>query len=250
LDVTEIRSAFALSESLPEKVRRFRDERIARIVAEETPVPLRPFPKTVLHLLPVGSLDPTTRIDTTPLQDQVNELSPMNAMGGWRNRHNLEGFMTYSQVDNSTYQSTYLQIFRNGAIEAVESVMIQDKHRLQVGSPPVISTTAFEYEVIKSLTKFVKLEDRLGMDPPIFIILSLIGVKGFGIFPPRNWFSEPSNYVIDRDMLLLPESILQGFGEQSDKLLQPAFDALWQCAGYKRDIHYQDSGEGRWSINP
>lgn len=55
LDVTQIRSAFALSDSLPEKIRRFRDERIGRIVADELPVPLTPHPKTVLHLLPFSA---------------------------------------------------------------------------------------------------------------------------------------------------------------------------------------------------
>src|SRR5207253_9516967 len=47
LDVGELRSAFALSESLPERIRRFRDERLVRIVAGETPLPLRDGPKVV-----------------------------------------------------------------------------------------------------------------------------------------------------------------------------------------------------------
>lgn len=40
LDVTEIRHAFSMSESVGERIRAFRDERISRILAGETPVPL------------------------------------------------------------------------------------------------------------------------------------------------------------------------------------------------------------------
>jgi hypothetical protein len=45
VDVTEIRSAFGLSESLPDKIRWFRDDRVAKIVADETPVKLTGFPE-------------------------------------------------------------------------------------------------------------------------------------------------------------------------------------------------------------
>ena len=40
LDVDEIRAAFALSETTSEQIRNFRRERLAAIVAGETPVPL------------------------------------------------------------------------------------------------------------------------------------------------------------------------------------------------------------------
>jgi hypothetical protein len=99
LDVTEIRSAFALSESLPEKIRRFRDERLARIVAEETPTPLPPFPKTVLHLLPVSALDPTTRIDVSPVESRYSNVQPLATyLKSWGARYNLDGILVPKQA--------------------------------------------------------------------------------------------------------------------------------------------------------
>src|SRR5262249_24965211 len=38
LDIGEIRSAFALSEAVPEKIQAFRSERLAKIISAETPV--------------------------------------------------------------------------------------------------------------------------------------------------------------------------------------------------------------------
>jgi hypothetical protein len=63
LDVGEIRTAFAYSETLPERVRRFREERLGRVVAAETRAGPKDGPKVVLHLLPLRSLDPAFQID-------------------------------------------------------------------------------------------------------------------------------------------------------------------------------------------
>jgi hypothetical protein len=124
LDVMQIRSAFSISESLPEKVRRFRDERIARIVAGETPIPLPDRPKIVLHLLPAASLDPSTRVDFSVLTANHKLQEPINTWNGWIPRFNLDGFLVHSNAHQPSVPVTYLQAFRNGALEAVESQLI------------------------------------------------------------------------------------------------------------------------------
>ena len=55
LDVAEIRAAFALSEALPEKIRGFRADRLAKIIAGETPLPLKEGRMAVLHMLPISN---------------------------------------------------------------------------------------------------------------------------------------------------------------------------------------------------
>ena len=56
LDVHEIRAAFIAGTEAATRVKRFRDERIGKIIAGETPVPLRSRgdAKVVLHVVPVG----------------------------------------------------------------------------------------------------------------------------------------------------------------------------------------------------
>src|SRR3972149_8087710 len=51
LDVGELRIAFNLSETTTERIRNFRLDRISKILANETPVPLYDNPKIVLHLI-------------------------------------------------------------------------------------------------------------------------------------------------------------------------------------------------------
>ena len=63
LDVREIGGAFLRRGELRHEIRRFRDERLGRIVADDTPVPLTGGPRIVLHVVSVASLDPEHRVD-------------------------------------------------------------------------------------------------------------------------------------------------------------------------------------------
>jgi hypothetical protein len=249
LDVTEIRSAFALSETLPEKIRRFRDERIGRIVADELPVPLPAHPKTVLHLLPLSALDPTTRIDVAPLLSRSSDFPPMSLhhLHSWGPRYNLDGLLLTGNSGNPVSPSSYLQLFRSGAVEAVESLMLRSQRERESGLDPLISAMAFENALIVDLDRFLRLLELVRVEPPVVVMLSLIGVKGYRLFLPNRMIDNVSHYQIDRDTLHLPEGLMQSFGEPADKLLQTAFDAIWQCVGYERDTLYQYGGKGRWS---
>lgn len=63
MDVIQIRTAFELSGTVQDRIRKFRDGRLARIIAGETPVPLDAGAKLVMHLLPVASFSRGFNID-------------------------------------------------------------------------------------------------------------------------------------------------------------------------------------------
>lgn len=143
--------------------------------------------------------------------------------------------------------ATYLQLFRSGAIEAVESMILRCQREREAGLDPIISASAFENVLIVALDRYLRLLELVQIEPPVVVMLSLIGVKGYRLYLPDRMIDRVSQHQVDRDALLLPEGMMQSFEEPADKLLQPAFDAIWQCVGYERDTLYQDSGKGRWS---
>jgi hypothetical protein len=245
LDVSQIRSAFALSESLPVKIRRFRDERIARIVADETPITLPQFPKIVLHLLPIASLDPTAQIDLAGLKYQNLLQTPINPGDGWSPRFNLDGFLVYSEAGTPRIPVTYLQFFRSGALEAVEARLISFDNQNNPASPHgpqnYVSSIYCERTLIMALHGFLKAAKHLGLEPPMFVMLSFIGVRGYRILSERS--DHEGSYAFDRDNLFLPEAMMESYDDRADKLLQPAFDAVWQAAGFERCHHYKN---GQW----
>ena len=60
-------SMVILSDTLPQKIQHFRDNRLARIVAEEAPVNLRKNPKIILHLLPIEAFQNNSQLDIQSL---------------------------------------------------------------------------------------------------------------------------------------------------------------------------------------
>lgn len=67
LDVWEPQEAFNLSKTITERIRRFREDRITKIISGETPARLFDDHKVILHLIPLNSFDPAKRYDLTML---------------------------------------------------------------------------------------------------------------------------------------------------------------------------------------
>lgn len=120
LDVGEIRSAFALSESVPEKIRAFRTDRLARIISGEAPVSLNSNRVMVLHLLPISAVDGRSSTDVSREANRlVLSLAPLSSQG-WSHRFNADGFLTYDTKgwgQSKRNASTYVQVFGSGALE-------------------------------------------------------------------------------------------------------------------------------------
>jgi Putative DNA-binding domain len=243
LDVVEIRSAFALSDALPERVRRFRDDRLARILANEMPVGMLDKPKVVLHLLPVSALDHANRVDLSSLPERTLELQPLVSYSGWTPRFNLDGYLTFSAGNGESSALSYFQIFRTGAVEAVEAGMFTSSKPPEANPRGGISSAYLEKFVIEGVRRYLKVMQSLGIEPPVFVMLSLLGVKGFTLATANDaWFD--NSYVLDRDALLLPDRLVEDLEEPADKILQEVFDAMWQAAGFPQCRHYTN---GRWS---
>jgi hypothetical protein len=99
MDVSEIRTAFNVSESIGERLTRFRDDRLAKIIAGETPIALQPGARLVLHLTPLSSFTLGAYIDSSIQMTMRRQLAPI-AGRGWNHRHNLDGFVTFANAAN------------------------------------------------------------------------------------------------------------------------------------------------------
>ena len=158
---------------------------------------------------------------------------------GWNNRYNLEGFLTFSGGREEESHS-YVQLFRNGIIEAVEGLFLEPHHK---GERLLIPSIAYEKELISSLTDYLSILKTLNVEPPIFIFLTLLGVKGYSMAVDRWKYRISESHTIDRDILLLPEIMIEGYEDTAEKVLRPAFDSIWNACGFPRSFNYNDNGE-------
>jgi hypothetical protein len=77
------------------------------------------------------------------------------------------------------------------------------------------------------------------------VIASLIGVKGVAISLGDAFQTPfPPEFPIDRDLLVLPDVIVEGRDQDIATLLRPAFDAMWQASGWERSHGYD--AQGKW----
>lgn len=234
LDVEELKNAFKLSESLIEKIKSFREDRLSSINADESPIISNGESKTVIHIIPLNAFDFGKNYDLSPLQNNQN-FRPIYSHAG-RERHNLDGMIAYT-----TNTPNYVQIFRNGIIESVDVDLLDPQH-----DGKIIPSILYERNILESVEKYLSiLNDDLNIETPILVFLSLLNVKGYAMATNSMAFSLKhlrEHYLIDRDVLLLPEIQIEEYPDELDKTLKPCIDALWNACGYPESNNYDENG--------
>ena len=237
MDVSELRAAFLLSETTAERIRNFRESRLARIVAGETPVRLYNAPKIVLHIVPIGAFATMEGIDLSSVEEGEWPCPIGSVERDYR--YNFDGVVIYDTADKPIPVS-YVQIFRNRSVEAVDAELL-------VRSRPArrIVPNSFEESMVKALEEYLPFQERISAEPPLVLMLSLLNVSGYTM-SLRS--SEPQENPIDRDCLLVPEILVDSFDCDVPRLLKPAFDAIWNACGHPRSRNYDENG--RWKLKP
>ena len=247
MDVAELRVAFTLTETAAERIRRFREDRVSRAFADETPVPLREPAKTVLHLVSISSFQPGRAYDIDRIASHAQRMTPINAAAGYA-RYNFDGLLTSSDRSEQRPYS-YVQLFRNGIIEAVDISLVGPSSLGQV-----IPATGFERQLIHSVRQYLGVLRDLDVELPVFLFLSLLGVQGYSISrkpvsPDAATARSPGeSETIDRDCLLVPEVILDSYNAAANKAatgkaLRACFDPVWQACGWRGSLNYNNDGE-------
>jgi hypothetical protein len=208
-------------------------------MANETPVPFYETAKIVLHMIPIISFNPAQSYDISIITSQPKSMLPIGFQsGGFSYRYNLDGFFSYSGGEGEE-SHPYVQLYRNGIIEAVEGALLAQKNTGQL----IIYSPYYEEKLIKSLTEYLLLLNKLNVELPIFIFLTLLGVKGYSMGVDKSRYSIPKAYTIDRDVLSLPEVIVDSYDMKAEEILKPCFDSIWNACGFARSFNYNENGE-------
>ena len=235
LDVAELRTAFNMTEAIAERIRRFTIDRVSKTIANENPIELNVGAKIILHLTPMISFRLAQNYDINSIASRYTQMPPISHYG-FSNRYNLDGLLVYSADEGQAY--SYAQLFRTGIIEAVDSILLsRDNGDLYIPS------ITYEERLIEAVSNYTSVQKSLNIEPPIFIFLSFIGVRGYRMGVGHG--IRPSNVRIDRDVLLLPEVIINSYDFQPTLILKSTFDSVWNACGYSRSLNYNANGE--WS---
>jgi len=236
MDVLQLREAFLQSELTLERARGFRHDRLDSIERGDTPVPLPEGPKIALHIVPLTAFDARASVDVHRVAEDPTRMMPIFGQEiGWGHRYNFDGFLTFRPGTEHPVSRTYTQLFRTGAIEATTTSFFDPAQR-------VIYARAYEPEIVRAVERYLNLETMLGVGPPLVVMLSLVGVRGYTMWLPPD-YDYPSHGGIERDTLVAPEQLVEELSAPPAQILRRSFDAVWNACGYPRSLNYDENGE-------
>jgi Putative DNA-binding domain len=230
-NVEELRRIFTETPLLAERARSFRLERIARIAAHETPVPLQDGGILILHVAPFAAFDFGHSFSLDHVSANPDNFPPI--AGTSRNYGiTFDGFLTASTAGGlSSPQRAYVQVLRTGIVESVVSSISRGKDNNFLILPFIQSWIAKYAHIYASSLQ------SCGADPPFAVMVSLADVKGKRLVSDylENTFPEdlPSS-TLDRDQYHFVEAIFEHVPldmQDAGKQLKATLDHLANAAG-------------------
>ena len=226
----------ANSEYFHDKLERFRNGRINKLISRITPVELNHAPITALHIIPASAISSNESFQLNqlflPLPDGNIQLNNPNIQG--LGLYNLNagiireyGLLTFNEYYEMV-QAEYALILFSGIIEAVESVYFSSKSPYQNNRQIAIRSKYFS-NIVDKTGVLLKLLSEIGTVGPYWIALSLIDVKGISIIYPKI-----PGHPIGSDHLIPLAVPVDRFDSNVGNALEPVFDKIWQAAGYAK----------------
>jgi hypothetical protein len=206
----------ALTHEPTVRIEHFRRDRIASIRRGEMPVPLTDHPKTALHLVPLEVLES----DHGFAMDQLSGAQLLPLYAGGSRRPSFDGLLSFNE-------QSYALLFRNGAIEAVESSIMDDGY---------IPSVALQQALVDRLGDYLSILSRLGVAPPVLLMISLLGVADCRVTLSRRQYmramgSGEYSLTFGRDELLCPPVSIEEPDADPAEVLKPSLDIIANAAG-------------------
>ena len=94
------------------------------------------------------------------------------------------------------------------------------------------------------LADYLKVARNLDVQPPYFVFLSFLDVKGARLALPgsRAWYAEDERHTVQEETLMLPEIMVEEHDAPAETTLRPLFDIVWNAFGFSRSFNYDDQG--------
>ncbi len=237
MDVDELRSTLELANTVGEKARNFRLERVAKVLANETPSQGIEGGHVIFHFLPLSAFSGGSSLEFARNHGHYPFEVPPLMPGGFNHRYCFDGYL-FTQGYPS--QNSYRLFFRSGVMEYVDFYPTgQDPYAFRLNSIVV------ENFVRQCLEHALKTAQTLEIDPPAFVALSLTGMKGW-IWSVGDRLVQPPISRFDRDPLLFSENFLDGLDCNLDEVHKTIVDPVWQATGWEHSMNFQ---QGKWTPN-
>lgn len=172
LDIDELRNLFLFSGTLEEKMEKIKINRLIKIKSFDFPFEFITNKIITLHIIPIASLYNRIQLNLESIEKKLFLFSPIEpTTASPQNIYNFEGKMKY-YLNYEKKMSSYVQIFRNGIIESVNSSILSFDGKDNINGD--IIENMIRGKINDYLIGFTSIE----IDYPYFINISLLNIKG------------------------------------------------------------------------
>lgn len=242
MDISEIRRAILGGEARTERIRALHIERIGTYQRNLIPGLNRAQASGILmHLVPMNALDMGVGVELTEAVRRDPDVRPLYSDLEYPpGRFNLDGIL----VDDTGFggggrgAQQYIQLHRRGIVETCDNYLLDRQGTEKILGYPV------ERTLIDDTHRFLGLMERIGVEPPVIALITIISTEGRVVVPSDDFWDGSRAHQVDRGMLPLPEIVLDRFDVDTSTALRPALDAMWQAGGYGASPNY--SADGVW----
>ena len=221
MDIGDLRKAFVYSSGLQDKIRQFRRDRIALILANECVGDFGNVPKLVLHIIPEWSFE----LGNTIALKQFEKDGSFQPIYGsrWRGYYNADGYYIAVTEDSTGKIQTYTQIFHSGIIEMTDiQLLSRGKENIHY------NWTVIDGTCRDKIKDYCEILDEMHIPKPWHISISILNGKGAFTDIASNI---PS--LLDRDIVNSLDGIYADDSLIQDAL-RPVFDSLANAFGSSR----------------
>jgi hypothetical protein len=239
-NVEQLRHLFNDAPHLLERIRAFQTDRLVKIAAGDTPIPLRQVGKVVLHVMPLPAFADGRMLDIVSVLANGTHLPlPLDEVGfAYRGAVNLDGYLNYT-AGHEGARLAYAQFFRNGAIEGVGELRSDD------GVKSRFIGADFTNLVVSRVRQYLDVLKAYDMGLPIYIFLSLCGADRVVYRHAPEAMGWIETQPMGRAIVPLPEIHLDSFVVDVPAVLRPVFNVLWNAVGLGQCDMYDGSGKFR-----
>jgi hypothetical protein len=246
MDYNQIRDAFVMSQSLIDRIRSFRQERLDLINSGQTPIPITSLhnlrARLVLHIIPLSAFSLKRPYDLGKIEALYFRPLYEERSSTFSSRYNFDGRVLFGrQVDLVT---EYIQFFRNGILEVVDA-----NSCVSAPNNQCFIHSDYEKRIISKLPTYIKQQIQLGVDLPLTVMFSFLNVSNYAIAYNDGWGRIlQAQYPIERQNLLLPEILIDNIDNNEQithgfhVLMKPVFDMVWNAVNLPRSMNYDEKG--------
>jgi hypothetical protein len=223
LSVPELRTAFGLRDTGAERIESFRRERIARLVAGETPVRLIPGPIAVLHVAPLPSFIDREQVDIVNMVRSGTHMPlPLGAQGG-NASVNLHGICNARPLVNGGTHG-YGQAFRNGAYETTAVKAFAEEEPYFVGDK-------LAREIVQSVRYARSFLQAYGLSHPMVVMFSFVSALRLHLRVPADFGGYFDLGPLREEVIAFPEILVEHEGVEVTVAVKPVLDMVYNAFG-------------------